>query len=202
MAEINLTGGLSLAELVRREDPNGKMATLIDILNQTNAITADATWIECNNGTYHEATRTSTEPTGDERAYNQGVTPEAGTTTKYTEPTCMHDAVSVVDDAQIRHQPEPATARLTEDGFFLRGMSKRQVSRIFDGNRSTNPLQINGINNRPEWNQLGTGYVIDAAGGSASATSNKTSLYIIQWGNRKVDLLYPRNDAPGGKGKV
>ena len=97
MAAIALGTSFTLAELIRREDPNGKLAQLVDVLSETNAILQDATFIECNNGTYHEDTRTATEPSGDERAYNEGVAAEAGVTEKVTEPTCMLDGLSEIE---------------------------------------------------------------------------------------------------------
>lgn len=201
MTEINLSSKLTLAELVRRQDPTGRQAQIIDVLNQTNAITPDATWIPCNNGTYHEDTRTAAEPTGDERGYDMGVASEAGITEKVTEPTCMLCGLSEVDVKKVQHTPEGAAAsRQVEDGFFFRGMAKTFVSRLFTGNRASSPLQINGIDNRSDYNALASDYVYDNANGAASATANKTSIYCIQWGQKMVNLLYPRNDAPGAVG--
>jgi len=199
MATLSLGSGLTLAELVRREDPNGRLAQIVNTLSQVNSIIEDCTWMECNNGTYHEDTRRASEPTGMERAYDMGVTKEAGVTEKVTEPTCMLDGLSEVDAAKILHTPDPAGARAQEDAFFLDGMSKTMASRIIDGDRGTYPLRINGINKRSDYNALSsTDYVFDNAAGNASATVNKTSIYIIQWGPKMVNMLYPRNDSNGG----
>lgn len=190
-----LSGRLNVAELIRREDPNGRMAQIVDVLSKTNMIVADATAIECNNGTYHEDTRSVSEPAGAERAYDQGVAVESGVTEKVTEPTCMVDGLSEVDARKIDHQPDPMGARSQEDGFFMRGMTKTMVSRLFDGNRSTNPLQINGLNNRSDYNALSSDYVFDNAAGNCADASTFTSIYIIQWGPKMVNLIYPRNDS-------
>ena len=76
-------------------------------------------------------------------------------------------------------------------------MFKTHVSRIFNSNRATSPLQINGINNRSDYNALSSDYVYDNAGGNASATANKTSIYLIQFGEGMVTFLFPRNDSIG-----
>ena len=202
MAALDLGANLTLMELIRRETPDGKLADLVDVISQENRILEDITWIECNNGTYHEDTITATEPTGQERAYDEGVTKEAGTTEKVIEPTCMLNGVSEVDEAKLLHSPNPEGARTQEDGFFLRGMTKTFVSRLFDGNRGTDNRRINGINTRSLYANLQTAgsetVVFDNAGGNASATSNKTSIYCIQWGTKKVNCIYPRNDSHGG----
>lgn len=200
MATISLASSLTLAELVRREDPNGRMADIVNTLSEVNSIIQDATWIGCNNGTFHQDTRRTSEPSGEERGYDMGVAKEAGITEVVTEPTCMLDGLSEVDVAKIRHTPDPAAARSQEDAFFLDGMAKTLASRMFDGDRSTNPLRIDGINNRSDYDALADAYTFDNAGGNASATVNKTSIYIIQWGTKMVNMIYPRNDGPSGGG--
>ena len=202
MATLGLGDNLTIMEIMRREDPDGSLAQLVDTISQENTILDDITWQECNNGTYHEDTRTVSEPTGQERSYGEGIKGEAGVTEKITEPTCMLNGISEVDVQKLRHSPSQGEARLQEDAFFLRGMTKTLVSRLFDGNRTTDTRRINGINNRSDYSSLQSSNaetrVFDNAGGNASATSNKTSIYFIQWGYKKVNLIYPRNDPNGG----
>lgn len=197
MAALNLGSYLTISEILRREDPDGRLAEIIDMLSEENNILKFITWIQCNNGTYHEDTRAVSEPAGQERGYDEGIAAEAGVTEKVTEPTCMLNGLSEVDVAKARSAPEGEGAfRLGEDTFFLKGMTKTLVSRIFDGNRGTDGRQITGINNRSDYNTLSSDYVFDNANGDASATVNKTSVYFIQFGNKKVNLTYPRGTTP------
>ena len=205
MATLALGTNLTLAELIRREDPDGTLAQIIDVLNEENRILEDITWIECNNGTYHEDTAAASEPAGAERAYDEGVTKEAGVTEKITEPTCMLNGISEVDRAKLKHSPDEAAARLQEDGFFLRGMTKTFVSRLFDGDRSSDIRRINGINLRTDYTSLQTygseTRVFDNCGGTGQTcadASTFTSMYFVQWGFKKVICIYPRNDPNGG----
>ncbi len=192
---------LTLAELVRREDPDGSMADIVDVLSQTNAIVMDSTWIRANDGSSHQHTRAVTEPTGAERMFGQGVQREAGVTEVVNEPTCLLSGLSVPDADMMRQQPEgPELARAAEDAFFINGLTKTHVSRIFDGDRATHPLHINGINNRADYNALSSDYVFDNAGGNASVTANKTSIYFIQFGHKMVNWIYPRGMAPNTSG--
>lgn len=199
MATLALGTDLTLMELIRREDPDGTLAQLVDVINQENRILEDITWLECNNGTYHEDTITASEPAGEERAYDQGVGKEAGVTEKVTEPTCMLNGISEVDAAKYQHSTDQAACRLQEDAFFLRGMTKTLVSRLFDGDRSTYPRRINGINTRSQYSDLAnTTTVFDNAGGNCADASTFTSIYCIQWGYKMVNCVYPRNDPQGG----
>jgi hypothetical protein len=206
MATLSVGTDLTVAELIRRQEPDGSMAQMIDMLTQENRILEDITWIECNNGTYYEGTRTVAEPTGQERGYDEGVTKEAGRTEKVLEPTCMLNGISEVDAKKLKHHTARGAteeqARLNEDMFFLKGMTKTFVSRLFDGSVTDDPRRINGINSRSDYNTLQTAgsetRVFDNAGGNCADASIFTSIYIVQWGDRKVDCIYPVNDPQSG----
>lgn len=55
MATIG-TNNPTLLDLQTRMDPNGKIAQIIEQLNQTNEIIQDMTMIECNDGTSNKTT--------------------------------------------------------------------------------------------------------------------------------------------------
>lgn len=55
MATIGQTA-LTLSDLARRKDPNGRIAKIVEILNQTNEILDDAMFIEGNLPTGHKTT--------------------------------------------------------------------------------------------------------------------------------------------------
>jgi hypothetical protein len=197
MSALDLGSNLTLAELIRRQEPNGELAELVDVISKEMPILQDAKWQECNNVTSHNAPQIVARPTGAERGYNMGVSSEAATTQVISEPTCMLDGISVVDAKLVEHNGGSMAARLQEDTEFFKGMCETFHSRFFNGNRAANPLQINGLNYRSDYNTIGT-QVVDNSGGAASATANKTSMWFVQWGRKKVNLIYPKNDAPGG----
>ena len=194
---------LTLSEMVRRESPNGALADLIDVISEENPILQDAKVTECNEGTSHRFTRTVSMPSGAERGYNMGIDTEAGVTETLNEPTCMLDGMSQIDDAILRHSPKKLEARMQEDKFFLMGIEQTRAYRLFNnnsggtavGDRATYPLRINGFPFRADYNVLSSDHVFDNAGGNASATANKTSIWLVQWGYRKCNLIFPRNDA-------
>lgn len=197
MAEIETTGQATLFELAQREH-EGRLMPIVNVLSEENEMYLDAQWTECNNRTSYKGIRASTEPTGTERRYNQGIDPEFGTTTPFEEPTCMLDGLSKIDAKFLTHSVNGLQERLDRDRMFIRGMSKTTQNRLFYANRSTHPDRINGLSIRSLWANLGANYyTYDVAGGNASVTGNKMSIWIIGWGVLKVRLIYPRNDAPG-----
>lgn len=198
MATLAFGTSLTLAEIRRRETPDGKMADLIDEISEENHILDHITWIECNNGFYHEDTVVATEPTGQERAIDEGVKKEAGVTEIKTERTQELASISEVDNKKFMSAPNPDAFRMSEDTLFLKGMTKTFVNRIFDGNVADDVRRMTGINNRSDYNQLSSEFVFDNAGGNASATANKTSVYFIQFGQKMINMIYPRNNPQGG----
>ena len=197
---------MTLSEMVRREAPDGTLAELVDVISKENPILMDAKVTECNNGTSHKATRVASKPSGSERGYNSGVAKEAGVTDTVTEPTCMLDGMSQIDDAILRHSPDKLAARLQEDQLFLSGIEETRSDRLFNndsgsttvGDRAAYPLRINGFPFRSDYNTISSEHVIDAAGGNASLTANKMSIWLIQWGYKKCNLIFPRNDSLQG----
>lgn len=196
-AEILLSEYIGLVDLAQREH-NEKLLPLVHVLGQRLDIVADASWQECNDGTSHKGVRDSTEAVGQYRAYDEGITPEAGTATPYEEPVCMLDGIQKVDVKKIQHRSNPLAVLAQYVGQYLSGMAKTFVGDIFDGDRSVDGKRINGINTRSDYDNTTSSYVYDNAGGNASVTLNKTSMYLIGFGNdTKVSFIYPRNDAPG-----
>jgi len=197
---------MTLSEMVRREDPDGSLAPLIDVISKENPILLDAKVTECNQGTSHKATRVATKPSGAERGYNSGIATEAGVTETHIEPTCMLDGLSEIDNALLKHSPDMLAARLQEDQLFLSGMEDTRSNRLFNddsgsvtvGNRGIYPLRINGFPFRADYNTLSSAHVFDNANGNASVTANKMSIWLVQWGAHKVNLTFPRNDAFAG----
>ena len=192
MATIGNTG-LTLAELIKRENPDGSMADLIDVISKVTPIVTEGYWEGCNNRTYHEATRVAAKPAGTERAYGMGVPGEVAVTEKATEPTTMIASMLTVDAKLIEN--EGGAGKLNqEEGLFVSGMMETVAGRLISGDRTSYGMQINGINNRSDYNSLSSDMVYDNAGGNASITSNKTSIYIVQYGMKMVSIIAPSGD--------
>ena len=199
MAALLMGSSMTLAELKLRENPDGTVADLVDVISTDNeGFFNDATWIIANNGTFHEATRVATKPSGSVRNFNEGYSIEAGKGEKVTEPTEKLGSISQIDVGLVEEASDPAKFRMDEETLFLSGIMETHISHFFDSDRGANPKQINGLNSRADYNTLSSAQVFDNADGAASATANKTSLYVIQWGHKMVNMLAPRSGRSGG----
>ncbi len=196
MSEINLTEFITIMELAQQEH-NKQLLPYINVLGKRMDMFSDASWQECNDGSNHKGIRASTEPTGSLRAYDEGIATEAATSTPYSEPTEMLDGINQIDVAKLRHRTDPVGQRARQDAAYVAGMLKTFMTHVFYGDRSVDGKRINGITTRSDYNTLSSQYVYDNADGNASATANKTSVFLIGWGSEKFHFTYPQNDAPG-----
>ncbi len=83
LASINPT----LMDLAKRSDPDGRIATIVEILNETNEVLDDMTWIEGNLLTGHRTTVRSGIPAPTWRRLYGGVQPTKSTTVQITDNT-------------------------------------------------------------------------------------------------------------------
>lgn len=196
MTTINTQTTLTLSEMKQRVGDNGALKDIIDVIRMKVPMLDHAVFQECNKGSYHEITTRSRRPTGDYRAFNQGVAAEASATDVAVEPVSMFAGLSEVD-ARLLEQNGGLSARLDEDQEYMRGMATTIASDIFNADRTSDPRKPNGIYLRSDYNDLTSSYVIDNAGGKASVTANKSSIVAVNWGKRRCTLLYPRGGAPG-----
>lgn len=196
MSEINLTEFVTIMELAMQEH-NKQLLPYINVLGKRMDMFADASWQECNDGSNHKGVRASTEPTGSLRAYDEGISTEAATSTPYSEPTEMLDGLNKIDAAKLRHRTDPVGQRARQDAAYMAGMLKTFMTHVFYGDRSVDGKRINGITVRSDYNTLSSEFVYDNADGNASVTANKTSIFLIGWGTEKFSFTFPQNDAPG-----
>jgi hypothetical protein len=202
MTTFATSGGMSLIELANRS-ANQKLLRIINTLSATNQIMQFAQWTECNNGRTYVGTRRSTRITGTWRDYDEGVAGGVTTTAPYEEPTSTLAHTFVIDKDRKADAPDPMKFVNDEIEMEMRDLQIQAMTAFFYGDRATDSSfagkMVNGLSNRTDWNTLSSSYVYDNAGGSASATANKTSLWVLSFGPNKLELCYPRGSAPGGQ---
>jgi len=201
MTTYSTTGGMTLVEQANRTH-NGALQTVVNVLSKTNRLNLYMQTEECNDGTSHHIVRRSTEPSGTWRVYDEGVDVGTTTTEPLDEPTAMLDHMFVIDKARYRHAPNKERFLEGELQGEMAALQKQAMTAVFYGNRDSDAnfagKIVRGITYRSDYNTLSSDYVYDNAGGNASATANKTSIYLFASGSKKVHFIYPRGDAPGG----
>jgi hypothetical protein len=193
MATIGASG-LNLSDWARRQDPNGKVAKIVEILNDTNEILQDMTWLEGNLPTGHKTTVRSGLPSVAWRLLNYGVQPSKSRTVQVTDACGMLEAYAEVDKDLADLNGNTAEFRLSEDRSFLEAMNQEQASTLFYGNTATDPEKYLGLSARYALSSAENGGNIIKGGGTESAN---TSVWLIVWGPNTVHGIFPKGKMTG-----
>jgi len=194
MATLNTTNP-TLADLATRLDPNGSVAQIIELLNQTNPVLEDMAWLEGNLPTGHKTTIRSGLPNGTWRKLNYGVQPEKSTTVQITDTCGMLESYAEVDKTLVNLNGNSAAFRLSEDRAFIEGMNQTMAETLFYGDSSTDPEKFTGLAARySQKSGVENGDNVILGGGSGS---DNTSIYLVVWGPNTVHGIYPKGSQAG-----
>lgn len=185
---------LNLADARKRTDPDDKMATIIELLAQENAVYDDMLFMEGNLPTGHRTTVRTSLPTVGYRSLNQGVARSKSTTRQVDFACGLLEGRSAIDIELVNMQPNPAAFRLSEAGAYMEAMAQKVALDVFYGNADTDPKGFTGL--APWYNSLSTetGENVISGGGSGS---DNTSLWMVGWGDKSIHGIYPKNTIGG-----
>ncbi len=184
----------TLADLAKSLDPNGRIARLIEILNQQNEILEDIPWIQANNGTSHTTSVRTGIPQGTWRMLYQGVMPSKSTRAQVSDTTGMLVNYSEPDKKLVDMHPNPAAFRLSEANGIIEGMNQQVAQALFYGNHLQNQAMFTGLS--PRFNSLAAGNaanIVDAGG----TGSDNTSIWLVYWSEETAHGIYPSGTTAG-----
>lgn len=195
MAQLpNKAGAVTLLDFAKTLDPDGKTATVVELLNQTNALLGDMPWIEGNLPTGHRTTVRTGLPTVVWRQLYQGV-PASKSTRAQVDETCgMMEARSEVDTDLARLNGNEAAFRLQEAQAFLEAMNQTMIDAILYNSPSVNPERPFGL--APRYSAL-SGAPSSRNVISAGGTTNLTSIWLVLWGPDTVHGIFPKGSKAG-----
>lgn len=186
----------TLLDVTKRLDPQGKVDTIAEILNQTNEILDDMVWLEGNLPTGHRTTIRTGLPTPTWRKLYGGVQPGKSRTVQVTDATGMLEAYAEVDKALADLNGNTAAFRLSEDRAHIEGMNQEFASTLFYGNEATEPEAFTGFGARfnDQSAENGSNILTDAA---TPDGSDNTSIWLVVWGPNTVHGIYPKGSKAG-----
>lgn len=188
----------TLLDITKRLDPNGKIDTIVEMLNQTNEILEDMVWIEGNLPTGHRTTIRTGLPTPTWRKLYGGVQPTKSSTAQVTDTCGMLEAYAEVDKALADLNGNTAAFRLSEDRAHIEGMNKEFASTLIYGNESTEPEAFTGF--APRFNDQSAengGNILTSA--ATPDNADNTSIWLVVWGPNTVHGIYPKGSLVGLK---
>ena len=196
MATLAATA-LTYADWARRVDDNYRIASIIELLSQTNEILDDMLVVEGNLPTGHKTTVRTGLPQATWRLLNQGVPSTKSTTAQITDACGNLETYAVIDKDVADLNGNTAAFRLSEVKAFLEGMSQQVAATLVYGNQSTNPERFTGF--APRYSSVSTSTAATAAnvldGGGTGSTN--TSIWVVTWGSDTCHATFPKGKITG-----
>ena len=144
---MSIIGGtsLSLMDVARRTDGDGKIAKIVEILSEQNSILEDMMFEQCNNGMIHRTTVRTGLPAGTWRRLYGGVQSEKSTTEQIQDSCGMLETYSKVDKALADMSPDKGAFLLSESVSFLEGLSQTMAETLIYGNEKNDKAKFTGL---------------------------------------------------------
>ena len=184
----------TLLDLAKISDPDGKIASVVELLNQTNEVLDDMTWMEGNLPTGHRTTMRTGLPGATWRAMYQFVQPTKAQTVQVTDNTGMLEAYSEVDKALADLNGNTSSFRLSEDMAQIESMNQEIAKTIFYGNEDSLPASFTGLS--PRFNSHTNAANAENVFNQGDS-SNLQSIWLVNWGPNTVHGIVPKGSTAG-----
>lgn len=186
----------TLLDLTKRLDPDGKIASIAEILNEQNEILPDMVWLEANGPTSHRTTIRSGLPTPTWKKLNYGIQPTKSRTVQVTDTIGHLKDMAEVDADLAELNGLSASFMLSEHLAHLEGMNQEFASTLFYGNEGDDPAEFTGLAPRYNSQSAENGGNIITSAATPDSTDN-TSLWLIGWGPNTIHGIYPKGSKAG-----
>lgn len=183
---------LTLLDITKRSDPNGKAARMAELLNQTNEVLTDAVFKEGNQPFGEQVSIRTSLPTVSNRLFNQGVAPTKSTSAQIMESCAIFETRNEIDVDLVKG--DAAAFRAQEDMSFREAINQAYTTALFYGNKAVNNASFDGFAVRYSSLSAPNAQNILDAGGSSG---NLTSVYLVCWGDDFVYCPFPQGSVGG-----
>ena len=188
---------LTYADWAKRLEDGYRVASIIELLSQTNEILDDIIVLEGNLPTGHKTTVRTGLPQATWRLLNAGVPTGKSTTAQIVDTVGNLETYADIDKDIADLNGNTADFRLSEVRAFLEGMSQQVAATIWYGNQYVNPERFTGMAPRYSTitaaNSATAANVLDAGG----TASTNTSLWITTWGSDTLHAIFPKGKITG-----
>ncbi|MDD2654653.1 MAG: hypothetical protein PHI86_06080 [Candidatus Omnitrophica bacterium] len=182
---------LTLADWVKRIDPDGQQANIVESLNETNEILDDMIFTEGNLTTGHRTTIRTGLPSVTWRKLNYGVARSKSRTAQVDDTIGLCEAASEVDEELAALNGNKASFLMSEEKPFVEAMSQEMAGGLFYFDTDVNPEKFLGLAER--YPNLATSNVVDAGG----TGSDLTSVWLVTWGPQTAFGIFPKGSTAG-----
>lgn len=182
----------TIVDIMNLTDPDGGMAKVAEILNETNDILEDIPVFEANDTTTHTSTIRTKLPNATVRRFNRGVASSNGETAKVKDGIGMYEQRSQIDVEEAALNNNSAEWRLSEDRGHIEAMSQKLAGDLFYGNENDSGDSIAGLATRYSTKDGNIGKQIIDAGGT---TGKLMSIFLVVWDQDTICGRHPKGQA-------
>lgn len=185
----------NLIDIAKSFDPQGKVAVVAELLNQSNEAIQYMNFIEGNLPTGHKGVVRAGLPSVTLRRFYKGVAPSKSGRDTIEDVCAMLEGRNEIDKDLADLNGNAAAFRMSEGLAFIEAMNQEFAQQLIYGNTTTNKDGILGF--APRYNAIAgatNGQNILDAGGTGS---NNTSVWLVVWGENTVTGIYPKGTKAG-----
>ena len=189
-----LPGRNTLLDIAKSFGPDGKVATVAELLNQSNEFIRYMNFMEGNLPTGHKGVVRTGLPAVTLRAFYKGVKPTKSGRNAVEDVCAMVEGRNEIDLDLANLNANKEAFRLSEGMAFVESMNQTFAQQIIYGDTSANPDGVLGLT--PRYNALASqsgANIIDAGGAGA----DNTSVWLVVWGENTVTGIYPKGSTAG-----
>lgn len=188
------SGRNTLIDIAKSYGPDGKVATVAELLNQSNELIQYMNFVEGNLPTGHKGVVRTGLPTVQLRSFYRGVKVSKSGRATIEDVCAMAEGRNEIDKDLADLNGNTAAYRLSEGLAFIEAMNQTFAQQLVYGDTSINPDGVLGL--APRYNSLSATNaqnIIDAGG----TGSDNTSVWLIVWGENTVTGIYPKGSQAG-----
>lgn len=196
MATVDLSASYTLADLASRMS-DGKLQDVVNELAENNPLVEVGKFEQANQPTSHKISRQETLPSGQVVGFNEGVATESDRVTPVTEEIAMYELSQYVDTRLAKISGNEAKYRAQRLAAAREGLMQSIAHDFFYADKSEDEKKYDGIAARlsslSQTDGQNRSTVLDNGG-----SSNLSSIYVVQFGDMKVSMIYPLNHQSAG----
>lgn len=190
------SGRNTLIDVAKSFGPDGKVAVLAELLNQSNEIISYMNFIEGNLPSGHKAAVRTALPVVALRSFYKGVAVGKSGRATVEDVCAMAEGRNEIDKDLADLNGNTAAFRLSEGIAFIEAMNQLFAQQIMYGDTTGNPEGVLGLT--PRYNSLSASVpssanIIDAGG----TGSDNTSVWLVVFGPETVTGIYPKGSQAG-----
>jgi hypothetical protein len=185
----------TLLDLAKRSNPDGTIADIVEILNETNEILLDMSFQEGNLPTGNRTTVRTGIPDPTWRKMYGGVQPTKSTTAQVTDNCGMLEAYAEIDKALADLNGNTAAWRLSEERPHMEGMNQAMSETLFYGDETLFPERFTGL--APRYNRRSGFSAADNVIHGGGSGSDNASIWLCVWGPNSGYGIVPKGSQAG-----